>query len=1000
MSRPSISTPCPAPSRLSLPRPNALPSFAEQDDTSQIEYTRVIQHEFAHARPRRPGRREVGAKVFEDVVEGEEMNRFEKREEVGKRGGMLLGKRPSRRVPMGSIGQGRSSLAPTDPLRGQVAASLARDDKPRNEDDASRKDSRRRTIYVPSDDTTLMTIHPGANTTNRLDDTFQLPAYKPQSLVDCIAQSPPAPEEPREKTHVPSKKPRLSLAAAPRRAPLGQLEARSLNLPAMDVTGEGGGKENVPPMGETKIKPQAKPLGPRSKETEKPAIGKSRLFESTAASQSRQTVQSRKAVPITRTKLSPRAPTVPKTTRPHQIETRDAPRTSKPRSSIERRTKDSPSYTKAPLPPKPWKISANFVSATDASKAKLQRYPVLNEDVSRPELYEDSWLNQQEVALTEVINQIFASAEPSAFDSSVDEKSTRESLLELYNQSEVAMLHKRLQASLCYGALSKPKDMPNAPDLTQDLGLRRRFVQLWMDSYKMETLCAAAEVVVGRQMPSAETGPTSGSEPGLKSIDPKQSRRSMIGFLETFFVTVDDLETNQSSGEEIQIQRRNKTVLRSLMLIWLLDQAATSVDQPKRLFKIKSTHKTSASVLNALAGMLIPSIGDMGRVMRHMDFIVSYVQDPLDEVVYRVDNLAVDLRDGIMLTKLVELLLYRTPSEVWEHRGSADDTVTIVMPDATVLESALYGDDGNQEKMILVQHLKMPCPGHAQKVYNVDIALHALAGHPRTSNTVAADITADSIVNGHRENTLNLLWSLVSSIGLDALLDKQDLINDITRLDPTSTNLDQTPTDLLLQQWAAAYCTLNNIRISNLTTSFALDTPYATIVASFANFLDPSNTRSSLSNNTKTNTATLLRSMGCSEAFTKQLTSTTTSIPTRQTTLANLAFLASRLLPLSKRHHAAATIQRAYRARLGRRVLSQRVALMRMAADCARVVRTKQRFLEAVVLVQRAWRGVVRGRVERLESDVAGFQVLARGWLTRRRVEGSKRGLSRRGVVW
>lgn len=995
MSRPSISTPCPAPS--SRFQTTALPSFAEQDDTSQIEYTRVIQHEFAHARPRRPGRRDVGTKVFEDVVEGEEMSRFEKREEhAPARRGVLLGKRPSRRVPMGSIGQGRTGVATTaEPsVRGQIGASLGRDEKPGND-----KDARRRTIYVPSDDTTLMTIHPGANTTNQLDDTFQLPAYKPQSLIDCIAQSPPAPEEPQQK--MPSKKPRLSLAAAPRRAPLGQLEARSLNLPAMDVIGEGGGKENTPPKVEADEKPRARGLAAKSKDFEKPAVSRSKAFEATAASQSRQSVQSRKAVPITRPRPSPRAPAVAKTSKPRQPEPRDAPRTTKPRSSIEKRTKDSPSYAKKPLPPKPWKASANFVSATDVSKAKLQRYPVLNEDVSRPDLYEDSWLNQQEIALTEVINQIFTSAEPNPFDCSADQKSTREVLLELYNRSEVAMLHKRLQASLCYGALSKPKDMPHAPDLTQDLGLRRRFVQLWMDSYKMEALCAAAEVVVGRQMPSAESGLSPSLEPTTKSIDPKQSRRSMIGFLETFFVTVDDQEINHAVSDEIQVQRRNKTVLRSLMLIWLLDQHATSTEQPERLFKVKSAHKSSASVLNALATMLIPSIGDIGRVMRHMDFTVSYVQDPLDEVVYHIDNLAVDLRDGIMLTKLVELLLYRTPSEVWEHQGATEDTVTIVMPDATVLESALYGDDGSQQRRILVQHLKMPCLGHAQKIYNVDIALQALASHPRTAGTIAENITTESIVNGHRENTLNLLWSLVSSIGLDVLLDKKALIDDIARLESSADDLDSTPTDLLLQKWAAAYCAPKGIQISNLTTSFADGTPYAAIVSSFADFFDnpDSSARSSLTTNkNKDNntTATHLRTLGCSASFIAQLTSTTSTIPTRHTTLANLAFLASRLLPLSLRHAAACTLQRAWRAVLGRRVLKQRVALMRMAKGCSDAVRERKRFEGAVRLVQRRWRAVVSERVGRLEGDVGMFQAWSRGRLVRRRVNCLKKKGERR----
>jgi abnormal spindle-like microcephaly-associated protein len=385
-----------------------------------------------------------------------------------------------------------------------------------------------------------------------------------------------------------------------------------------------------------------------------------------------------------------------------------------------------------------------------------------------------------------------------------------------------------------------------------------------------------------------------------------------------------------------------------------------------------------------------------------MDYVLAYSQDPLDEVVYRIDNLAVDLRDGIMLTRLVELLLYHTSSNVWDRLDTADETVTIVLPDATVLQSALYAEDGSQQSRVLVQHLKMPCIGHAQKMYNVDIALQALAGHHRTADLIGANISAETIVDGHRENTLNLLWSLVSSIGLDVLLDKKALINDITRFDATDAELESQSNDALLQKWAAAYCSPRGIQISNLTTSFANGKPYAAIVAAFASFFTPTDSRSP---HESTTTATRLRSMGCSEAFVKQLTSTTTSIPTRQTTLANLAFLTSRLLPLAKRHHAAATIQRAFRAQQNRTTVHQRVVLMRLAADCARVVRDQQRFVDAAVLVQRTWRAIVSSRVERLEGDVVDFQVLARGWLERRRVGAAKKrgvngGVGRRVGGW
>lgn len=989
MSRPSITTPCPAPSRLF----DSIPAFEDQDDTSQIEYTRVIQREFAHARPRRPGKREIGPKVFEDVPEEEEVHQVGNRAGAGRRG-MLLGKRPTKRVPMGGITQGRAGITPVDAHRERPIS-------PKNNEpiaDMVKKDSRRRNIYVPSDDTTMMTIHPGANTTHRLDDTFQLPAFQPQSLLDCISHSPPSSEDAPHRS--PAKKPRMSLAAAPRRVPLGQMEAKSMNAPALDTMGEGGGKENLLPGLAGSEKAAVKNVAAKLAEPAKPSVARSRLFESTAASQLRQTIQSRKAVPLTKTRVSPRAPTATSAPKPYLARSRDITKTAKPQSPVERRAKEPSPRTKAPLPPKPWQKSANFVSASDASKARLKRYQVLNENVSRPDLYEDSWLDQQEVALTEVVNQIFSDAKKSTPDPSSEKTSMRISLLEIYDQPHVAMLHKRLQASLCYGALSKPKDLLSPPDLTQDLGLRRRFVQLWMESYKMETLCAAAEVVVGRKLPTA-TDQSPSTQSSSSVIDPKESRRALIGFLETFFVTVDDIEHDHGSREDTQMQRRNKTVLRSLMLVWLLDQAATSGDQPL-LFKVKSTHKSSASVLNALAGMLAPSVGDIGRTLKHMDYVVAYSQDPLDEVVYRIDNLAVDLRDGIMLTRLVELLLYHTASDVWDRLDTADETVTIVLPDTTVLQSALYAEDGSQQSRVLVQHLKMPCIGHAQKTYNVDIALQALAGHHRTADLIGANISAETIVDGHRENTLNLLWSLVSSIGLDVLLDKKALVNDITRLDATDAELETKSTDALLQKWAAVYCSPNGIQITNLTTSFANGKPYSAIVAAFSDFFTPADSRSL----PESTTATRLRTMGCSEAFIKQLTSTTTSIPTRQTTLANLAFLASRLLPLAKRHHAAATIQRAFRSKQSRAILHQRVVMMRLAADCARVVRDQQRFVDAAVLVQRTWRAVVSSRVERLEKDVVGFQVLARGWLERRRVSVARKrgvnanGAGRRAVGW
>lgn len=50
----------------------------------------------------------------------------------------------------------------------------------------------------------------------------------------------------------------------------------------------------------------------------------------------------------------------------------------------------------------------------------------------------------------------------------------------------------------------------------------------------------------------------------------------------------------------------------------------------------------------------------------HVFYNVCHVQIPLREYDYKINNVATDLRDGVRLTRLVELLLY--PSVALAHR--------------------------------------------------------------------------------------------------------------------------------------------------------------------------------------------------------------------------------------------------------------------------------------------------------------------------------------------
>lgn len=951
-----------------------------------------------------------GLVIFEDLMEDQEVIVRGKREVGGR---TLLG-RPARRIPGHAEKAGQeseSSRGEKDlPLqavgqarrRTSMAISVAREggshstqgshgehEEPQHAD--IKKEPRRRTIFVPTDDTSLLTIHPGAHTT--LNDTFN---------VSFLPAKQPEPQRGSESSRTPQalKRPRMSLAAGPKRLPLREVAVKPANSPSRDLAGQNGGKENAPPGGE-------KNVDHKDVHQEKPAhspqavLLRSSLHAPTAASQARQSVVSRNSVPLSGTSghLQRRRPVVWQSSlskqKPREIAYIDRPlQASLPRT--ETPTIANPLSSRVPAaqtqPAAPGQQSRPLARRIQAQKNRLQQYPVLSEDLAQPELYEDGWLSHQEVALTELVNHIFSAADSRSRSLLQPDRPLRERLIDLYHQPVVKTLHKRLQASLLYGALSRPKDLPDPPSPARDIGLRKRFLSMWLQSYDPTYLRAAAEVVFGRQLPRT----TDSSSAIQGTIDPHKSRRALIGSLETFLVEVDDVEAPDEKRGDDPNGRWRKTILRSFMLIWLLDQAKASGILHECLFMSTSPWKSSMALLHAVAGMLIPSTGDITRLLHHVEYEVSHSQDPLDEVSYRIENIAVDLRDGILLTKLTELLLFPTRSIPTVDKME-EATITFQMPDLTMRESVLYDADDAKRTKPLSQHLKMPCLGRVQKTFNVQIALSAL----ECCGKSAIELTADDIVNGHKEKTLSLLWTLVSEYGLAELLDFGELAADIKRTTTVAIDaselelgsdrhqLSQAQQEDLLKVWALSRCAPAGITISNLTTSFADGRAYAAILNAFSKYIDIGRTsRSNSSPASQSGTLEAqLRSFGCSNAFIEQLSFSFGIIPSRKTTISNLAFLASRLLPLAKQHNAATVIQRAFRRRQLCIIASQRATLLHVAQECAKVVQTQQRLVAAATVLQRAWRRLLDTRLRRVNAHVTAFQVVAHAWIVRRRLK-------------
>jgi abnormal spindle-like microcephaly-associated protein len=520
------------------------------------------------------------------------------------------------------------------------------------------------------------------------------------------------------------------------------------------------------------------------------------------------------------------------------------------------------------------------------SKELNNQYPLLTENISKPALYEDDWLSHQETVITQLINALFECNNREC--TVADQNEVRLKILELYHTKYFTQLYQRLQASLSYGALTIPKDINGRNSrLKHDVGLRRTFLDTWIQSYDLRALVPALETVVGRRVFSDSTLSNVQSDTTFTNDFKAQKAVAQMvrDFLEAFLLWNDDIMHHEPGlsdvPREMHERAYRRTVLRSIILVVLLDHARQSFGTglPRRLFLPSSRYKSSAEVLQALARLLLPSGGDITKKLSHLGCQVTYKQHPLQEYDYAIDNIAVDLRDGIRLARIVEILFYTS-----EHvRTGLDDQNEITLSSGEAL--SLLGDDMD---LPLSKHLRYPCVSRAAKIYNVQISLSALSSM-KGGHTIIGDARADEIVDGYREKTLGFLWTLVSKWGLDGLVDWEDVRKEIKRLQRKATlhlGYDQPKQEIgsthkelinndhasLLRQWATILAALKGLDIHNMTTSFADGKIYGSIVDEYKPFITGRGTEDCAVANSRFVSMSLesrLRLLGCSSQFGK-----------------------------------------------------------------------------------------------------------------------------------
>jgi abnormal spindle-like microcephaly-associated protein len=250
-------------------------------------------------------------------------------------------------------------------------------------------------------------------------------------------------------------------------------------------------------------------------------------------------------------------------------------------------------------------------------------------------------------------------------------------------------------------------------------------------------------------------------------------------------------------------ERKQHTLFHTLVLVTLLDQlkAKNVLSRAPRLFRIAAELKSSNEFLVSFCREFMSGEGNVIKHLAHLGLTVSYKQSKLDEFDFAFNNLASDIRDGIRLSRLVELL--------------SDDA-----------------------ELSLTSKMRVPAVSRLQKIHNADVALKALRRVPVPGTE---HIRSNHLVDGHRDKVFLLLWSIFAHYKLSSLLNPAVVRSEIRAiyLDGKMTvsghretsemhfndeHIDATTNDeisCLLLDWCRAIGSKFGIeRVDNFTTSF------------------------------------------------------------------------------------------------------------------------------------------------------------------------------------
>ncbi|CAD5121822.1 DgyrCDS10292 [Dimorphilus gyrociliatus] len=366
----------------------------------------------------------------------------------------------------------------------------------------------------------------------------------------------------------------------------------------------------------------------------------------------------------------------------------------------------------------------------------------------------------------------------------------RRKAISLWQRENVIKILHRLEVEICSERLKIRPDKK----IHADLGLKYKLLDVFL-SYNPLWLRIALETVYGE----------------LILINSNQDIIGLSKFILTRVLNSPDIQKEfahpnvphlYKSGYEEAIAQH--ILKKFLCLVLFLDLAKNErlINHDPILFCIDSEFKTSRDILLYLSKNCLQGEGDVTRHLSHLGYKVTYAQRAIDEYSFGVTSLATDLRDGVRLTRVIELLL---------------------------------------TEFTLTNQLRLPALSRLQKIHNIQLCFKALSRH--SVDLESDNIEPKHITDGHREKTLSLLWKVILKFQVEIGLSEQQLreeiifltrhnyiqrqmaalTNDREKIDLDGnivTSTGDTKVQLLLK-WCQAVCLCYNIEVENFSVSFS-----------------------------------------------------------------------------------------------------------------------------------------------------------------------------------